>query len=97
MDEKSRKKELINRRALKPLYKVFCFEENYYFESWLNGNKNHVISHLALCLGDRRTPANANCYNHIINQFSHDATLLEHILNRAEEMYSSQSIDVSYL
>ena len=88
--------ELKKRRFLKPIDEVFCNEQNYYYDSWLNGNKNHVLSHLALCCGDRFKGGNVFYYNSIISQFSHDKELLNHILNKSQEKMI-KGIDNSYL
>ena len=56
----------------------FINEENYYFNAWVNGNKNHVLAHLSLFSTDTDTII----YNSIIKQFTHDEDLLNHLLNK---------------
>ena len=54
----------------------FCNEENYYFNTWVNGNKNHVLTHLRIFSAHKDNIL----YNKIISQFSHDEKLLKLII-----------------
>ena len=56
----------------------FCGEKNYYYDSWINGNKNHVITHLRIF----STSRDSILYNSILKQFTHDEDLLNSLLER---------------
>jgi len=56
----------------------FCGEKNYYYNSWINGNKNHVITHLRIFSTNR----DSILYNSILKQFTHDEDLLNSLLEK---------------
>ena len=57
-------------------------KSEYYVETWINGNKNHVIVTLASLLASRSIGARIE-YNHILEKFiEHDSDLALTIINR---------------
>ena len=66
------------------------YEENYYYNAWINGNKNHVITHLRIFSDD------PILYNSIIKQFIHYPELLTKLLNKVSELHGT-FINKAYL
>ena len=58
----------------------FIPEKDYYYNAWINGNKNHVITHLRIFSGE------PTFYNIIISQFSNNPELLLKLLKKVNEM-----------
>ncbi len=56
-------------------FREFEDEPNYYYESWINGNKSHVVESCKRFKGTR-------AYDAIILQFSQDTDALEQLLSR---------------
>lgn len=61
--------------------KYFIADANYYAESWLNGNRSHVIAHLVYFSNDD----NAIFYNAILKQFVNDSETLYYLLSKVTE------------
>ena len=74
-------KEYLEDKNKPSLTDYFCGDENYYYDSWVNGNKNHVITHLRLFSMQR----DSILYNNILQQFSHDSELLKNLLEKVSD------------
>jgi len=70
----------------------FCDEEDYYYNTWINGNKNHVIAHLRVY----GCSTYINYYNRIIDQFTHDESSLNSLLKKVRKQTGSP-INKQYL
>jgi hypothetical protein len=57
------------------LYKLFEHEENYYYNSYINGNKSHVVE-------ETQKFAGTIFFNKIILQFQHDPILLKELTQK---------------
>lgn len=74
------------------LVHYFCGDENYYYDSWVNGNKNHVITHLRIF----STQRDSILYNNILQQFTHDVALLRNLLDKVS-IQAGTFINKAYL
>lgn len=85
-------KEYLEDKEKLDLIDYFCGDENYYYNSWLNGNKNHVITHLRLF----SMQSDTILYNNILQQFSHDSDLLKNLLEKVS-LQAGTFINKAYL
>ena len=85
-------KEYLEDKNKPSLIDYFCGEENYYYNSWVNGNKNHVITHLRLF----SMQSDTIFYNNILQQFTHDSDLLKNLLEKVS-LQSGTFINKAYL